>query len=66
MYQVTRDPDPRRNLLMVTNSSRRFILANDGQMLCLTVPEARELVDALMAETMRVNLLNEELENEDG
>jgi hypothetical protein len=66
MYEVARDPDPRRNLLMVTNSSRRFILANDGQVLCLTTPEARELVEALMAETMRVNLMGEQLDNEDG
>lgn len=64
MYEVARDPDPRRNLLTVTNNSRRFILAGDGQILCLTVPEARELVEALMAETMRVNILAEELEHE--
>lgn len=64
MYEVTRDPDPRRNLLTVTNNSRRFILAGDGTILCLTVPEARELVEALMAETMRVNMFAEELEHE--
>jgi len=64
MYEVTRDPDERRNLLTVTNNSRRFILAGDGQILCLTVPEARALVEALMEETMRVNIMSEELEHE--
>lgn len=64
MYEVTRDPDPRRNLLTVTNNSRRFILAGDGTILCLTIPEARALVEALMTETMRVDMMAEELEHE--
>ena len=51
-------------MLTVTNNSRRFILAGDGQILCLTLPEARALVEALMEETMRVNIMSEELEHE--
>jgi len=64
MYDVQRDPDPRRNMLTVTNQSRRFILAGDGTILCLTIPEARALVESLMTETMRMNLLAEELDHE--
>lgn len=65
MFEVTRDPDPRRNALTVTNVSRRFIIAGDGQMLYLTLPEARALVEALMTETMRINLFAEETDHED-
>lgn len=65
MFEVIRDPDPRHNALSVKNISRRFVVAGDGQILYLTLPEARALVEALMTETMRINLLSEEVDHED-
>jgi len=55
VFEIERDPDPRRQQLVVTNLSRRFTVTGDGQMLVLTVPEARALVEVLMTETMSVN-----------
>jgi hypothetical protein len=65
MYEVTRDEDIRRNALYVKNKSRRFTLADDGTILCLTVPEARELIEALLVETMRLTLVTEQLDHEE-
>lgn len=40
-------------------------MADDGTMLCLTLKEARKLVEELMTETMRVDLITRQYEAED-
>jgi len=65
MFDVTRDPDPRRTDLTIKHTEGRFYLADDGTMLCLTLKEARKLVEELMTETMRVDLITRQYEAED-
>ena len=65
MFEITRDADPRRTELIIKHTEGRFWLADSGTVLCLTLKEARKLVEELMTETMRVNLLAEEHEAED-
>jgi hypothetical protein len=65
MFEIERDADPRRDALYVTNTEGRFVVAGDGHVLCLTVSEARKLVEVLMTETMRINLFAEQEEHEE-
>lgn len=65
MFTVTRDSDPRKPLLAVTAHESRFVTLDDGKTIVLHINEARNLVEALMTETMRINLFAEEEEHED-
>jgi len=65
MFEITRDADPRRTELIIKHTEGRFWLAESGTVLVLPLKEARKLVEDLMTETMRVNLLAEEHEAED-
>jgi hypothetical protein len=65
MFEIERDADPRRDALYVTSAEGRFVVAGDGRVLCLTVREARRLVEVLMTETMRINLFAEQEEHEE-
>lgn len=64
MFEITRDPDPRRNTLAVRWQEGRFVTTENGQVLILSIQEARNLVESLMTETMRVNLFAEEQEHD--
>ena len=67
MFTVTRDDDPRRPELFVRREDGgRFILAGEGTTFVIDVRHARHLVEALLEETMRINLQIEETEHEDG
>lgn len=63
MFTVTRDVDPRKPLLAVTMDESRFVTIDEGKTLVLHINEARNLVESLMTETMRVNLFAEEEEH---
>lgn len=65
MFTVTRDSDPRKPLLAVTSDDTRFVTIDDGKTIVLHLNDARQLVEALMTETMRINLFAEEEEHED-
>jgi hypothetical protein len=59
MFDIFRDTDPRRQELFIRRADgSRFILVDDGKVLGLaSVAEARLLVEALMAETMKLSFL---------
>lgn len=61
MFDIYRDIDPRRPELFVVRKDSRWVVTNDGYTLVInSVAEARELVEALMEETMRLNLIMED------
>lgn len=64
MFDVTRDPDLRRSLLAVRWQEGRFVTTENGQVLVLSIQEARNLVNALMVETMKIDLFAEEQEKD--
>lgn len=65
MFTIQKDSDPRRTDLHVKHNDSRFYLADNGTILNLSLSEARKLVEVLMEETMRVNLIAEQQEGED-
>lgn len=59
MFDIFRDSDPRRQELFVRRADgSRFITVDDGQVLVVgSMNEARQLVETLMAETMKLSFL---------
>lgn len=59
MFEIFRDADPRRlELFIRREDGGRFITVDEGKVLGLaSVAEARQLVEALMTETMKMSFL---------
>ena len=59
MFEIYRDADPRRLELFIRRvDGGRFITVDEGKALGLAnVAEARQLVEALMTETMKMSFL---------
>jgi len=58
MFEISRDSDARRLELFVRREDgHRFITADEGKVLVVnSIGEARLLIEALMEETMRLNM----------